>query len=189
MTRKAGKSLVVVLVGEKLSGKELAAQYLVKRHGFRGYHFSNILSDILGRLHLPVSRLNHVALVGALRERFGGGVLAEAIKQDITEHRFRRVVLDGMRHPAEFDSLKGLPGFTLVYLTAPISIRYQRAKQRREKAGEHRFSLGDFKREEKFVTEVFISKLGRKAKVKIVNDGTLSDFYRKLEQDLIKPYL
>jgi len=79
--------------------------------------------------------------------------------------------------------------FLLVYLTAPLPLRYQRAKKRKEKVGESRFSLADFKREEKAVTEVFIGKLGRKAKVKIVNDGTVVDFYRKLNEQLVKKYL
>ncbi|MDP3986065.1 MAG: AAA family ATPase [Candidatus Veblenbacteria bacterium] len=181
--------VVVVFVGEKLSGKEQAAQYLVKKYGFHGYHFSRILTDILQRLHLPVSRMNQMHLVGALRERFGGGVLAEVIKQDILKHGYKRVVLDGLRHPAEYDALKVLPGFLLVYLTAPLNVRYQRARQRREKAGEHRLSLQDFKREEKLVTEVFISKLGHKAKVKVVNEGSLSELYHRLEEELVKPYL
>ncbi|HBZ36483.1 MAG TPA: hypothetical protein DHS36_02915 [Candidatus Veblenbacteria bacterium] len=189
MIRQIKKQLVIVLVGEKLSGKELAAQYLIKKYNFHGYHFSRILTDILQRLHLPISRANQINLVSALRERFGGGVLAQAIKEDIKEHGYRRIVLDGMRHPAEFDLLRNLPGFLLVYLTAPLPLRYQRAKKRKEKVGESRFSLADFKREEKAVTEVFIGKLGRKAKVKIVNDGTVVDFYRKLNEQLVKKYL
>lgn len=189
MVNRTKKQSVVVFVGEKLAGKELAAQYLIKKHKFHGYHFSRILKDILQRLHLPVSRVNQMHLVGALRERFGGGVLAQVIKEDIKEHAYKRVVLDGLRHPAEYDLLKNLPGFILVYLTAPIQLRYQRAKKRKEKVGESRFNLADFKREEKFVTEIFISKLGRRAKVKIVNDGTVAQFYKKIQEQLIKKYL
>lgn len=189
MARRTKNHKVVVFVGEKLSGKEMAAQYLIKKHGFHGYHFSRILTDILQRLHLPVSRQNQIDLVSALRERFGGGVLAQVIKQDIIDHGYKRVVLDGMRHPAEYDLLKNLSGFLLVYLTAPLPLRYVRAKKRKEKAGESRLSLSDFKREEKAVTEIFISKLGRKAKVKIINDGTVSQLYNKINNELIRPYI
>jgi dephospho-CoA kinase len=189
MPRRTKQPIVIVFVGEKLSGKELASRYLIKQHGFHGYHFSRILTDILNRLRLPVSRVNQMHLVGALRERFGGGILAQVIKQDIKSHGYKRVVLDGMRHPAEYDVLKNLPGFLLVYLTAPLNLRYQRARQRREKAGEHKFSLTDFKREEKLVTEIYISKLARRAKVKIVNNGSVAEFYKKLEEQLVKKYL
>lgn len=187
--RSSTRPLVVVFVGEKLAGKEQAAQYLVKKYGFHGYHFSRILTDILRRLHLPASRMNQMHLAGALRERFGGGVLAEVIKQDIQEHGYRRVVLDGLRHPAEYDALRGLPGFVLVYLTAPLALRYQRARHRREKTGERRLSLQEFKREEKLVTELYITKLGHRAKVKLVNDGTIAELQRNIEELLVKPYL
>lgn len=186
MPRLIKKPAVVVFVGEKLSGKEEASKYLINKYGFHGYHFSRILTDILQRLNLPVSRINQLNLVGALRERFGGGVLAQVIKEDIKKNSYKHVVLDGMRHPAEFDLLKGLSGFILVYLTAPLHLRYQRAKKRREKVGENRFSLADFKREEKLVTEVFIGKLGHKAKVKIINDTTVTDLHKKIDDQLIK---
>ncbi len=187
--KKKIKPAVVVFVGEKLAGKEVAAQYLIKRHNFYGYHFSRIISDILNRLHLPISRSNQINLVSALRERFGGGILAQVIKQDIISHGYKRVVIDGLRHPAEYDLLKKLPGFLLVYLTAPLSLRYERARQRREKVGENKVSLTDFKREEKAVTEVYISKLGRRAQLKIINDGTIQELYNKIEKELVKKYL
>ncbi len=181
--------MVVVFVGEKLAGKEVASHYLQRRHGFVSYRFSKILVDILDRLHLPVSRVNEVALVGGLRERFGGGVLAQVIAAEIKMRKQKRVVLDGMRHPAEFEALKKLPGFLLVYLTAPLELRFKRARARGEKVGERNFTLAEFKREESLPTEVFIRGLGRKAKVKLVNSSTLPELYQQIEDKVIKPYL
>lgn len=187
--RRKKKPLVVVFVGEKLSGKELAARYLVSLYGFTSLRFSKILVDILDRLYLPVSRVNEVSLVGALRERFGGGVLAEVLKREIESARLSRVVLDGMRHPAEFEVLKKLPGFLLVYLTAPLEVRFKRARARGEKAGERHFTLDEFKREEKLPTEVYIRGLGRRAKVKLVNSGTLRELYRQIDERIGQRYL
>jgi len=64
---------VIVFVGEKLAGKEVASHYLVRHHGFVGYRFSKILVDVLGRLYLPVSRVNEMNLVGGS----GNGLGAE----------------------------------------------------------------------------------------------------------------
>lgn len=182
------KSLAVVFVGEKLAGKEMASRYLIKRHRFVGYRFSKILVSILNQLNLPISRLNETNLAGALRERFGSGVLAETIKSLILDSRNQRVVIDGLRHPAELEALKRLPGFLLVYLTAPLEVRFRRALKRRERVGEGSFSLADFKREERLPTEVFIHGLGRKAKVKLVNDDGLKDLYEQIEDKIIKVY-
>ncbi|MFA4818518.1 MAG: hypothetical protein WC621_01615 [Patescibacteria group bacterium] len=177
--------VILVLVGEKLSGKEMSARYLVKKYGFVSYRFSRILTDILQRLRLPVSRVNEVQLVGGLREHFGGGVLAKVIKAEIEQHGFRRVVIDGLRHPSEYEVLKKLPGFKLVYLTAPLELRYQRAVARGEKVGESNFTLSQFKLEENLPTEIFIRALAKKAKVKLVNNGSLADLYQQIDKKII----
>lgn len=189
MPRSPQKPMVVVITGEKLAGKEVAAQYFVRHYGFKHYNSSDILSNILRLLHLPISRVNHMNLVGSLRERFGGGVLAETVKKQIQEHKEKRAIFAGLRHPVEYDVLSKMPGFLLVYITAPLPVRFARAKARKEKAGESKFTLSDFKREEKLVTELFIQKLGKKAKVKLVNDGSLKDLYKQIEEKIVKNYL
>jgi len=186
---KNKRPLVVVFVGEKLAGKEMASRYLIKKHKFTGFRFSKILVDILGRLHLLVTRVNESNLIGALRERFGGGVLAQVIKEEISSHKLKRVVIDGLRHPGELDILKKLPGFLLVYLTSPLEIRYRRALARSEKVGEGSFTLDQFKHEEKLPTELFIKRMGRTARVKLENNGTLADLYKQIEEKIINKYL
>lgn len=183
------RQTIIVFVGEKLAGKEMAAHYLVEQRGFVSLRFSKILVDILTRLHLPVTRVNEVNLVGGLRERFGSGVLAEVLKHEIQSSKLKRVVLDGMRHPAELEVLKKLPGFLLVYLTAPLEVRFRRARARGEKVGESRFTLQDFKREEKLVTEVFIRRMGRAAHLRLTNDGTLRELHQQIEDKIVHKYL
>jgi len=177
--------MVLVFVGEKLAGKEMSARYLIKKYGFTGYRFSKLLVDILKILNLPVSRANEANLVSALRERFGGGVLAQALRQRLSARRASRVVLDGLRHPVEYEILKSLPGFKLVYLTAPLELRYERARQRREKSGESKLSLADFKKEEKLPTELFIRRLGAKADFKLVNSSSLRDLYKQIDEKIM----
>ncbi len=186
---KQFKPLLIVLIGEKLAGKELVGKYLAKQHKFIHYRSSQVLVDILGRLGLPVTRENEVALVGGLRERFGGGVLAEALKIQVKHKKQQRVVIDGIRHPGELDILKLMPGFLLVYVTAPLDLRYQRALQRGEKIGETSFSLPDFKREEKLPTEIHIRPMARAARVTLVNGTTLADLYKQVEEKIVKRYL
>jgi dephospho-CoA kinase len=185
--RKA-KQLILVLVGEKLSGKEMASKYLVHKYKFTSYRFSAWLVKILDILGLPITRVNEMNLISALRERFGGGVLAETLKNIIIKQKKARVVIDGLRHPGEYDILKTLPGFRLVYVTASLATRYQRAKKRGEKVGENKFTLQEFKQEEKLPTEIYIKRLGHKADVKIENNSSLNDLYKQLEDKVIKTF-
>jgi len=186
---KSKKSVVIIFVGEKLSGKEIASRYLIKNYKFTGFRFSKILVDILGRLNLPVTRVNEANLIGGLRERFGGGVLAQSIKEEISSRKLKRVVIDGLRNPGELDILKKLSGFLLVYVTAPLDVRYRRALARGEKVGENSFTLDQFKHEEKLPTELFIKRMGKSARVKLVNDASLADLYKQIEEKIVKKYL
>ncbi len=185
---KKSKPCCIILIGEKLAGKELVGKYLAKQYKFIHYRSSQALVDILTRLGLPVTRENEVSLVGALRERFGGGVLAEALKVKLIHKKLWRVVIDGIRHPGELEVLKSMPGFLLVYVTAPLKLRYNRALQRGEKVGEMLFTLDDFKREEKLPTEIHIRTMARTAKVKLINDKTLSDLYKQVQEKIVRKY-
>lgn len=177
---------IIGLVGERLSGKGELADYLVKKKDFIKLTFSQILTDILKRLHLPESRINMVNLVSALRERFGSEILAEVLLNEIKRHRYKRVVIDGIRHPAEVEKLKKTSGFVLVYVTASLKDRYLRALGRGQKAGENKFTYSEFKNESRLPTEIYIGKIGRKARVKIVNDGTLLELYDQVKNKLSK---
>ncbi len=189
MSHKRNTTRLIVLVGEKLSGKEVVSNYLVKKYGFTKLRFSKILVDILNCLHLPITRVNQASLASALRERFGGGILAETLIKEIKDKYFKKVVIDGLRHPAEYETLNKIPKSVSVYITASLLTRFKRAKSRKEKVGESRFTLEDFKREEKLPTEIFIKSLGKKAKVKIVNEGGLKDLYTQIEEKLVKKFI
>lgn len=186
--KKTYKPVIIGIVGEKLSGKDLVTQYLVKKGKFASFRFSYYLDSILEKLHIEVSRANEANLAGALRERFGGEVLAEAIKAEIIKNNFNRVIIDGVRYSAEVETLKTLPGFNLVYVTAPLNIRYERARLRGEKAGEQKFSFSEFQSEERLETELYIKRLGKKAKIKLVNDSSLDNLYKEIDKKIIKKY-
>ncbi len=183
------KRFIVVLVGEKLSGKEVVSKYLVRQYKFKSFRFSKILVEILNSLELPITRVNETNLAQALRERFGGGVLAEALKSRIAKSSGRKFIIDGLRHPGEYEILSKLPGFLLVYITATLSTRFKRARARGEKVGESKFTIGQFKSEESLPTEIYIKRLGRKARIKIVNEGSLVDLYKQIEEKLVKKFI
>lgn len=182
------KKIIIVIVGEKLSGKEVISKYLARRYGFKSFRFSKILVDILNNLGLPILRVNETNLVEALRERFGGGVLAEAVKLKLAKTVGNKFVIDGLRHPGEYEILSKLPGFLLVYVTASLTTRFKRALTRGEKVGEDKFTIEQFKREENLPTEIYIKRLGRKARIKIINEGALGELYKQVDEKIIKKF-
>lgn len=183
------KRLIIGLVGEKLAGKGTTTAYLAKKYRAHIYRMSKILDDILARLYLPIERENEISLVLALREKFGEDILAQCLAGDIQKDRQKLIVIDGIRMPQEVEIFQELKGFLLVYLTAPIKLRFERMQRRAEKLDEQKMDYQKFKDLEKqSPTEKSIKKIGRKARVKIVNDGTFEGLYQKIEKEIIKKY-
>ncbi|HCU48169.1 TPA: hypothetical protein DIC39_03915, partial [Patescibacteria group bacterium] len=181
---KFNPKIVVGIVGERLSGKGQVAAYLSKKYKFKVLKFSETIDKILEVLHLPNSRANEANVIGGIRERFGGGVLAEALLGEINAKKYKKVVVDGLRHPAELEKMRRLPNFVLVYITANLKTRYQRGLKRDQKAGESKLSYDEFKNESRLATEIYIDRLGKKAKVKLINEGTLPQLYKQVDQKI-----
>ena len=52
------KKIIIGIAGEIASGKDTVSRYCVKKHGASMYRFSDVLRDILKRLHLEENRKN-----------------------------------------------------------------------------------------------------------------------------------
>ena len=97
------------------------------------------------------------------------------------------IVLDGVRYPAEVPPLRAL-GAHVVYITAPVELRYERYLSRQEKADDGKLGFEDFKRlDSESSNEVHIAELGASADFVIENTGSPEDLHRKLDE-LIAQY-
>jgi len=171
---------VIGLIGRIASGKTVVADFLVKEKGAVYYRFSDVLKDVLVRLHMPNTRENLQNLGLALRGAFGDGVLAHALKEDLKRRDSKLIVVDGIRYQDEFDMVKALGG-KIVYVTAPQKARYERAK-RRATRGEAHLSFEEFVKSENKETERLIDVLGKEADVKIENTGTIDELKKQAER-------
>ncbi|MBU0670815.1 AAA family ATPase, partial [Patescibacteria group bacterium] len=171
--------VILGLTGEKLSGKGTVSDYLVENKNFKHYRFSKILDDIAERLYLPKTRQNLIDVALALREKFGPEILGHVLKKDIETEKVERAVVDGIRYWEEYNILKSLPGFHLVYVTATLENRFNRTRTRGEKEGEEETTFEEFKKMEEGPTEILIKEIGEKAEFKIENDGSYEELYNK----------
>ncbi|MBU0761475.1 MAG: hypothetical protein KKD39_00470, partial [Candidatus Altiarchaeota archaeon] len=69
------------LIGPIASGKSIVADYLIKEKCASYYRFSDVLRDILIRIHKENTRENLQGLGVALRNVFGDDILAETLKK------------------------------------------------------------------------------------------------------------
>lgn len=120
------KKIILGLVGHPSCGKDTVAAYLASQFNFK--HISTgdtvrqyITSNNLGGLDRP----NMQVVANQLRAEYGAGTLAEMALQDPAES----LAISGLRTIAEAETLKQAGG-QIICITAPIELRYERAKAR-----------------------------------------------------------
>ncbi len=176
------KPALIGLTGTNSAGKGEAAAFL----GTRGYAYlslSDVLREELAARGLPASRDNLIAVGNELRGRFGSDVLARRTMDKVRGPS----VIDSIRNPGELEFLRRQEGFVLISIDAPIEIRFARAKARgRDESAD---TLEEFRVKEE--SEMAGNETGQRlalcmavADRRVVNDGTLEDLRRKVEECL-----
>lgn len=174
------KKLMFGIAGEMLAGKSTAAQFLKEHFRIKQVTMSTVLNDVLAILDLPFSRENQQNLAKMLREQFGDEVLARLVGEIAAQENEALVMIDGIRKPAELEELKKRHNFKLIFIKAPLELRYQRAQFRGEKSGEQKQTLAEFKASHSAESEVDINRLEAQADLTIANSGTEQELFDQL---------
>jgi dephospho-CoA kinase len=177
--------LILGVVGEKLAGKDTVAKYIQQKTGAFHIKFSNLLDEILTILDMPISRRNEIDLGLGLRDIFGPEVLYKALKKRVLETDKDIAIVNGIRMDEQEKVIKEL-GAKIIYVTAPVEIRFERYKQRQEKTDDAVMNFEQFKEQENELTEVGIPELGKRADFKIENTGSLKELYTKVDDIIDK---
>jgi dephospho-CoA kinase len=172
--------LVIGLAGRIGAGKGTVAEYLKKEYKAEQFVYSDILRDILDRLHIEITRENLQILGKGLRESLGRDVLVEAMKGDLSEAKSEMRLIDGVRYVNEVKMLRTFPHNVLIFVDAPEKVRYERAKKRAEK-GEENLSLDEFRKKESAATESELDEVEKMADFVIDNSGTIKELREKIK--------
>jgi dephospho-CoA kinase len=173
---------LIGLTGTNAAGKGEAAAYFGTR-GYAYFSLSDVIREELARRGEPASRDNLIRTGNELRERFGADVLARRTVEKVG--RDGRAVIDSVRNMSEVAFLRGQTGFVLLAIDAPVAARFARtaARGRDESAND----LEAFRRKED--EERRGGPAGQQLEAcmaaadrLIINDGTLPEFHRRLEE-------
>lgn len=175
--------LVVGLSGKIGSGKTVVSKYLASRYGANQMRFSQILMDILERLHIPAEREALQKLGHALRSSVGEDVIVNAFREDVAKNHSEFIVVDGIRYPNEVDMLRSFENNILLYVDAPAEVRYQRCVERNEK-GEGGISFNGFLAAEKRKTERHLDSVAELSDYVIENTGSIEELHRRVDEIL-----
>lgn len=180
------KKIILGLVGEVASGKDVTKKYLEENYGASCHRFSTILRDVLGRLYLPIVRENLQDLSTMLRERFGADIFAKILTEDVKNDPHEIIVVDGIRREADIMYLKNLDGFTLLSIEVEAKTRYERLIKRQENADDASKTYQQFLIDGQKEAEIKISEVMAGANYKIDNNGSPENLYKQIEKIIIE---
>jgi dephospho-CoA kinase len=180
--------LILGIAGEMGSGKEAVSRHLVNTYNADARNFSQILNDILTRLHLDITRENQAPLSLVLRKTFGEDILAKVMYHDSVEDASDIVVIQGIRRVEDMAFLKQLPNFKFLFINADMDVRYERVSKRREKANDGTMTFEQFEKSHQYETEQTIPDLRNYADFVLDNNGTYPELYKQVDE-IVKQYI
>lgn len=171
------------------AGKTTIADYLTKKKGFVYYSLSDVIRDEIRSRGLEVTRERLQEVGNELRKEFGNSVLAERILERIKEEPEKDFVIDSIRNPGEVEALRQRKDFVLLFVDAPLHVRFKRVKERRREKDP--LTLEEFRRAEerelksKHSANQQLLRCKEMADFIICNNSTLQSLYKKID-NLIK---
>lgn len=181
--------IILGITGTCAAGKDTIANYLIKNYGFAHHSCSEILRDELKRRNIKKSIANLAAVGNEMRRNFGNGILAKELLDKVFRNREEKIVITSLRHPDEIKELKMLKSCYVVGADAPISVRYERVRGRKNERDQINFEK--FKEEEERQmrgtgAEMKIAECLNMVDFKISNDKGFEELYRKIEEIMQK---
>ncbi len=180
--------MIIGLTGTIGSGKGIIADFL-KEQGFIYLSLSNVVRETAKERSIEITRKNLQDLGNELREKEGGGVLANFIINKIKNQEYDKVVIDGIRNPFEVEVLKNLKNFFLVSIDSSQKIRFNRVNKRNRPSDPNTWEeFLEIDDRDKGIGEIEtgqnVGKCMELADFSFVNDGSLEDFQNKIKRSL-----
>jgi len=173
---------LIGLTGTNGAGKGEAAAYLRTR-GYDFVSLSDVIRDELRAEGVPETRDALIAKGNALRREFGPDILARRILARIAGP----TVIDSIRNPSEVGFLRCQDRFFLLALDAPAAERFERVGKRGRDESASTPPAFAGKEDEEKSSDPSAQQLHTclaLADALIINDGTLEDLHRRLEEIL-----
>lgn len=174
--------MIIGLTGPNASGKGEAGSYL-KSKGYIYHSLSDILREESKKLGIEPRRENLIKLGNDLRHRYGPAFLALCLIEKLSKTEDH--IVDSIRNPAEIETLRKKGDFILIGIDAPVNIRFKRSLKRK-RPGDAQTIQEFIEKEDRENKASFENQQLKKclsmADVVIINDSTIEEFHRKVDE-------
>lgn len=137
---------IIGVSGTNGAGKDTFSNYVTRRTNGMQVGLGYVLRDQLPA-DMPPTRENLARLSAELREEYGLAVLVDFAVSKFEASSSENLVINGVRHPAEAKRIKEIGGFML-WIDAPISLRYRRITENDRNRIEDQVSFEEFQAQE-----------------------------------------
>ncbi len=171
---------VICVTGMPAAGKE-EFQIVAMELGYAVVRMGDVVRDEARRRGLPITDAAIGGMAHEERARHGPGVWAE---RTIPRVQGERVLIDGLRSPAEREIFRKAFGTDLVVfgIEACQETRWRRVQQRQRPDDAKTFD--EFRRRDARELGWGLGDVVRSADVRILNEGSLDDFYEHVREEL-----
>lgn len=176
------KKVVIGLVGEMAAGKTTVTDYLKEKYGAVSFRFSDMLRDILDRVHVDQSRHNLQRLSTFLRAEYGEDIMSRVLVKDVKEAEADFIITEGIRRPSDVSYLKEIEGFRTAAIEVEERTRYERIIKREENPDDQNKTWEQFQKDGLEEAEQQIKDIMAMADIKIDNNGTLEELHKKIDE-------
>jgi len=176
------KKIIIGLVGKIAAGKGTTAAYLEKKYHASVYRFSDIMRDVLIRLHIPVKRHNLQLISTLIRQNFAENIFAKIIAENVVKDNNNIITVDGIRRMADIKYLRENKNFKLTRIKTDAEARYQRQLKRNEKQDDTQKSYKEFLADEQKEADAEIPLVAEKAVAEINNNGSFKELYEQVDR-------
>lgn len=168
----------IAFTGLARSGKDTAADYLVKKYGFKKLVLSEQTITELENEGKPLTKINRSLMAESLRKRFGEKILAKRALEKAKERNLQKAVFTGVHQTAEVEFFKkNIEDFNLVAVKANPKKRFGRRTEL-DAQSEESF----FERDRHDTKKFELGKVIDRADHTIENNSTINDLHRSIDE-------
>lgn len=180
--------LIIGVVGQIASGKGILVKYLTEKLGFVSFSLSSIIHDELNKKGTKEFTRQTLQDKGdELRRGYGDDVLARRLNEVIKGQKKDRVIIEGIRNPAEIEFFKKNQKLILIGVKASRKLRFKRLLSREKPWDPKNWS--DFLKVDRRDVGVGQGKSGQQVgeclaycDYVLINNEDIKDFERKMEK-------
>lgn len=179
--------IVIGIVGKQGSGKDSFVRFCRmllshSRQQIENAAFSDIIRTELKHRGLAPTRHN----LQEIGQKIPKKVWGDGMKKRIHESQADIFMVTGIRTWNDVSVIRSFPQHVLIAISAPQRIRYERLRNRGEKADEHHLSWTDFLNRERHPIEHTIEAIMKNADIHFPNHGTPDQFRALIQKNMAK---